>query len=191
MVEFSLLLPLFLLVILATIDFSGYFGARLSVENAARAGARVAATTTLTNYTTGTSPQTGSGIISTVVGNAADASVPSNVDCAWQGTTLSPTQYPPFTWSSTARGCIGIWYFELEPVGPPQLCTQYSAAHLAFGSYGGSTWTAAAPATGCVQADSDIVVVGVGYQFSPLTPLPALSGSALNTFGETQLLEED
>ena len=32
MVEFSLLLPLFLLVILATIDFSGYFGARLSVE---------------------------------------------------------------------------------------------------------------------------------------------------------------
>jgi hypothetical protein len=188
MVEFSLLLPLFLLVIFSTIDFSGYFGARLSVENAARAGARVATTTTLADYTSGTSPQTGSGIISTVLSNAADAAMPSNVDCVWNGTTLSPTSYPPFTWSS-GKGCIGIWYFELEKVGPPQLCTQFSATHLAFGSYSGSTWTAAAPVTGCVAADSDVVVIGVGYSYSPLTPIPALSG--LVTYGETQLLEED
>ena len=192
MVEFSLLLPLFLVVILAIVDFSGYFGARLSVENAARAGARLATTTTLAGYTSGTSPQTGSGIISTVVGTAAVASVPSNVDCKWQGTTLSPTQYPPFQWANTAKGCIGIWYFELEQNGPPQLCTQFSAANHAFGAYsgsGGNTWTAAAPATGCVAANSDVVVVGVGYNYSPLTPIPALNG--LTTYGETQLLEED
>lgn len=187
-VEFSLVLPLFLLVVLATIDFSGYFGARLSVENAARAGARLATTTTLADYTTGTAPQTGSGIISTIVGNAADASLPTNVDCKWQGTTLTPTQYPPFVWGA-GKGCIGIWYFELEKVGPPQLCTQFSTAYLAFGSYSGSTWTAAAPAAGCVAAESDVVVVGVGYNYSPLTPLPALNG--LTTYGETQLLEED
>jgi hypothetical protein len=188
MVEFSLVLPLFLLVIFATIDFSGYFGARLSVENAARAGARLATTTTLADFTTGTAPQTGSGIISTIVGNAADASLPNNADCKWQGTTLAPTQYPPFLWGA-GKGCIGIWYFELEKVGPPQLCTQFSAVNLAFGTYSGNTWTASAPATGCVAADSDVVVVGVGYNYSPLTPIPALNG--LTTYGETQLLEED
>jgi hypothetical protein len=37
-------------------------------------------------------------------------------------------------------------------------------------------------------AGDDIVVVGVGYTYSPLTPIPALNG--LNTYGETQLLEE-
>jgi hypothetical protein len=183
MVEFSLLLPLFLLVILATIDFSGYFGARLSVENAARAGARLAVIQPETAY-----PSAGSSIVTAVVANAADAALPSTTDCKWNGSTLAPTMYPPFTWS-TGKGCIGIWYFELEKVGPPQLCTQFSAANLAFGSYSGSTWTAAAPATGCVAADSDVVVVGVGYSYSPLTPIPALSG--LGTYGETQLLEED
>jgi hypothetical protein len=36
----------------------------------------------------------------------------------------------------------------------------------------------------------DLIVVGVGYRFSPLTPLPAIASTALITYGETQLLEE-
>jgi hypothetical protein len=38
--------------------------------------------------------------------------------------------------------------------------------------------------------DDDIVVVGVGYHYSPLTPLPTIASNALTTYGETQLLEE-
>ncbi|MGD0370518.1 MAG: TadE/TadG family type IV pilus assembly protein [Candidatus Dormibacteria bacterium] len=181
LVEFSLLLPLFLLVIFATIDFSGYFGARLSVENAARSGDRVAVTEPYASYS-------GPAIVSQVAAQAQDANLPSNVDCSWNGTTLAPTSYPPFTWSS-GRGCIGIWYFEMRPAGNPWLCGQWSVASSSW-----SWWTVTGTTTttkdnGCVAAGSDIVVVGVGYQFSPLTPLPALNG--FNTYGETQLLEED
>jgi hypothetical protein len=198
MVEFSLLLPLFIVVIFATIDFSGYFGARLSVENAARAGARLAVTVSSADYTANVAPDSGPGIVSQVVGNAADAGLPSTVNCTWAGTTLSPLVYPPFSFSG--RGCIGIWYFEMPTgggTGSPWLCGQWSVSAQTW-----SWWTSAGVTTGtpdkyCVVTPvsgapyQDIVVVGVGYQYSPLTPLPALSGSALNTYGETQLLEED
>ena len=184
MVEFSLLTPVFLLVILATIDFSGYFGARLSVEQASRAGARVAVTEAESAY-----PSAAASVVTQVVSHANDAQVASTADCEWSGTTLSPTTYPPFTFTGTS--CIGIWYFELTGSGSPALCTQFSVFHSAFGSYSGGVWTSATPGNGCVAPGSDIVVVGVGYHYPALTPLPALSGSALDTYGETQLLEED
>jgi hypothetical protein len=188
MVEFSLLLPLFVVIIFATIDFSGYFGARLSVENAARQGARTAVVQPLTAY-----PAAATTIQNTVIGFANDANMPSNVDCHWNGATLSPTVYPPFSWTS-GRGCIGIWYFELGQTGSPSLCAQWSLQNSEWGTWtlSGSTWSfaaASAPTSPCVTAGNDVVVVGVGYTYSPLTPVPALSG--LNTYGETQLLEED
>jgi len=33
-------------------------------------------------------------------------------------------------------------------------------------------------------------VVGVGYHYNPVTPLPTIASNALTTYGETQLLEE-
>jgi hypothetical protein len=192
MVEFSLVLPLFLLVILATIDFSGYFGSRLSVENAARAGARVAVVENQAAYVA--TPSAGTTIVSAIIGAANDAAVPSNADCTWNGTSLAVSGFPPFTWS-TGKGCIGIWYFELQSTGAPALCAQWSVQHNYMDTWVGTTETVdnMTPANwpaGCVSPTTDVVVVGVGYQYSPLTPLPALSASALNTYGETQLLEE-
>ena len=191
--EFSLVLPLFMIVVLGAIDFGGYFGARLSVENAARAADRIAAVEFQTSFS-------GPAIVSAVTAQAGDASgLPSSADCLWNGTTLTPTAYPPFTFSG--KGCIGIWYFELEQAGSPQLCTQWSVANHAFGTYSGTTWTAAAPGSGCMLEGTNVVVVGVGYQYAPLTPVPFIGSVATNcpsggdngalcTYGETQLLEE-
>jgi hypothetical protein len=117
-------------------------------------------------------------------------------NCTWAGTTLTPTTYPPFSFSG--RNCIGIWYFEMPvggATGPPWLCGQWSVSAQAW-----SWWTSAGATTttrdpNCVIAPGssttyqDIVVVGVGYTYSPLTPIPGLNG--LTTYGETQLLEED
>ncbi|MGA8015301.1 MAG: TadE family protein [Candidatus Dormiibacterota bacterium] len=183
MVEFALVAPVFLLVVFATIDYGQYFGARLSVENAARNGARYAVVEPEASY-----PTAGSGIVTAVTSASNDASIPTNTDCLWQGTTLSPTTYPPFTFSGT--GCIGIWYFELTTNGAPTLCIQWSVVHQAFGSYSGATWTASTPGSGCVEPGTDLVVVGVGYQYNPITPMPTIATSALKTYGETQLLEE-
>jgi hypothetical protein len=33
-------------------------------------------------------------------------------------------------------------------------------------------------------------VVGVGYAYKPLTPMPTIAAAALTTYGETQLIEE-
>jgi hypothetical protein len=178
--------PLFLVLVFGTIDFGGYFGSRMSVEEAARAGARVAAVEDVV------STYTGSSIVSAIAAQEGLAKVPSTTDCAWQGTTLDPNVYPPFTFSGS--GCIGIWYFDFYSAntGPPTLCTQWSVAHSAFGSYSGSTWTSGTPPSGCVAAPpgEDIVVVGVGYHYNPLTPMPTIITGALTTYGETQLLEE-
>ncbi len=194
LVEFSLVLPIFMVVIFATIDFGGYFGARLSVENAARAGDRVAVVETQAGFS-------GASIVNAISAEAQDnGGLPMNADCFWNGTTLTPTTYPPFTFSG--KGCIGVWYFQLEQVGSPQLCTQWSVANSAFGSYSGSTWTASTPAAGCFDAGGTVVVVGVGYQYAPLTPVPFIgalgtncpsggNNGALCTYGETQLLEEE
>jgi len=183
MVEFALVAPVFFLVVLATIDFGGYFSARLSVEEAARAGARVAAVQLATSYS-------GSAITAAIGAQRGMAALVTNVDCSWQGTTLDPNVYPPFTF--TGSGCVGIWYFDMtnETTGAPALCTQWSVAHSAFGSYSGSTWTASTPAAPCATPQDDLVVVGVGYHYNPLTPMPSIVSTALTTYGETQLIEE-
>jgi hypothetical protein len=174
-VEFALISPVFLILVFATIDYGGYFGDRLSVENAARVGARVAAVQEESSFS-------GSSVVSAVTGHEGPAKLPTTTDCTWQGTTLDANEYPPFTFSGS--GCIGIWYFDLlaAATGPPTLCDQWSVATQA--------WTTSPPPSGCVVAGEDIVVIGVGYRYTPFTPLPAIASNALTTYGETQLLEE-
>jgi len=184
MVEFAMVAPVFFLVVLATIDYGGYFGSRLAVEQAARAGARAATVQLESSFS-------GSAVTAAISSQHGVAVLTTNADCLWQGTTLDAGQYPPFTF--TGSGCVGVWYFDLmnETNGPPALCTQWSVAHSAFGSYSSSgTWTAATPPSGCVTPQEDLVVVGVGYKYNPLTPMPSIAAAALTTYGETQLIEE-
>jgi hypothetical protein len=194
MVEFALVFPVFLLVVFATIDYGGYFGSRLSVENAARSGARVAVWEPLDRTDPGDFSTQATVIVDTITSHANVELVPNDVACTWQGTTLSPTQYPPFTIPVTtpaSTACIGLWYFELADAGPPWLCGSWSVA-----SGGGWSWydssgsSLSSPDPDCVVAGKDLVVVGVGYQYSPYTPLPSIAAGALTTYGETQLLEE-
>ena len=144
-VEFALVAPLFLLLVFSTIDFGGYFSSRLAVEEAARAGARAAVVQVSSSYS-------GSAITGAITAQKGMAALTTTVDCIWQGTTLDPDSYPPFK-PLTGTSCVGIWYFDLmnETSGPPTLCTEWSVAHSAFGSYSGSTWTAATPPSGCAR----------------------------------------
>src|ERR1019366_1981868 len=102
MVEFAMVAPLFLLLVLATIAFGGYFASRLGVEEATRAGARAAAVQDYSSYS-------GTAITRAISAQRGLATLTTNQDCTWQGTTLDPNQYPPFTFSGS--GCVGIWYF--------------------------------------------------------------------------------
>jgi hypothetical protein len=186
-VEFALVAPLFFLLVLSTIDFGGYFSSRLSVEQAARAGARVAVVQMESSYS-------GSAITKAIAAQQGMAAITTTTDCIWQGTTLDTYVYPPFL-PRTGTSCVGVWYFDLmnEISGPPALCTQWSVEHSQFGSYSGTTWTEATgdtPPAGCVVPQEDLVVVGVGYQYKPLTPMPTIVSAALTTYGETQLIEE-
>ena len=185
--EFALILPSFLLIIFATIDFGGYFGSRLSVENAARAGARVAAIQPGTAY-----PSAGTAIVTAISGQANVGHVSTTVDCQWHGITLTPTYYPPFSLNG-GSSCIGIWYFTLQSAGPPSLCAQWSVASHAWDTWtsaGTETTGSATPQAGqslCATAADDVVVVAVGYTYSPLTPMPSIATGALTTYGETEL----
>jgi hypothetical protein len=198
LVEFALISPIFLLVIFATIDFGGYFGARLSVENAARDGARVAAVQPLKAYST----TAGATIVAAIRRQANDFSASATLqDCYWSGPTLSPTQYPPFNIPTGSTGCVGIWYFELSGTGSPTLCSQWSLTEsgqwgLWSGTFPSETWTPqpSGPPAGCVSPPTpsgvDLVVIGVGYKYSALTPMPTIASGALVTYGETELMEE-
>ena len=176
LVEFALVSPLFILLVFAAIDFGGYFGSRLAVESAADAGARVAAIENQGATFSGTA------ILNVIKADQGPASLTTNVNCTWNGTTLNPNTYPPF--SFTGNGCVGIWYFDLlaAPTGPPTLCEQWSVATQA--------WTPSTIPSGCVEPGEDVVVVGIGYRYTTLTPLPSIASGALTTYGETQILEE-
>ena len=130
--------PLFFLLVFGTIDFGGYFGSRLSVEEAARAGARVA--DVQCNQTGCT--YSGSAIVNAIVAQKGMVKLPTTVNCTWAGNSLAPSVYPPFTFSG--NGCIGIWYFNLyaATTGPPVLCGPVERGQLGAGS---GTRTAAAP----------------------------------------------
>ncbi len=187
--EFAIVAPLFFLLVFSTIDFGGYFGSRLSVEEAARAGARVAVVQCDETGCT----YSGSSIVNAIVAQEGIANLPKTVNCTWQGTTLSTNVYPPFTIPGTGNGCIGIWYFDLysSTTGPPALCGQWSVSSSAWVWYTNDGATTTTEPTGCVLPNEDIVVVGVGYHYNPLTPMPAIASNALITYGETQLLEEE
>jgi hypothetical protein len=195
MVEFALVVPVFLLLVFATIDYGGYFGSRLAVETAAAGGARVAAVQELSSFS-------GSSIVSKITSLEGPAKIITNADCSWNGTTLNPSSYPPFSFSG--QGCIGIWYFDLnaDPTGPPALCAEWSVQHSWWDVWNvtnGDETTDVSSSNfttddggvdSCVAATDDIVVVGVGYQYQSLTPLPAIAANALITYGETEMLEE-
>jgi Flp pilus assembly protein TadG len=178
-------------MVLGTIDFAGYFAARLSVENAARSAVRFAATqcdpSTCTNANpvwTNAQPPVAGTIEQVAVNSSNDAHI-IDQDCPTNLATLTP-----------GTGCITISYYDLNsgslacPSGPGSctstLCAQWSASTdtLTFqGTYTSST---------CLVPNRTLVQVLVGYNYKPLTPIPLPTNgwSGLTTSAESQLLEE-
>ncbi len=202
--------PLFLLVVFATIDYGGYFGSRLSIENAARAAVRYASVqgcpttgagiTSAGNnacWTNASTPAAGT-IEAQVIGNAGDAKV-TNQDCpdsdgVWPPSATDLATLTPDT------GCISIRYYDLNAsdqtctAGPGTcqltLCAVWSATSDELTVESGYT-----PGANClVNASSsvaNIVQVLVGYNYRPLTPMPSMLGSVMTTTAaESQLILE-
>jgi hypothetical protein len=204
MVEFALLCPLFLIVVLATIDYGGYFSARLSVENAARAGVRFAVTQACgqpqstptiqcpgSAWTTSTSPTstTIEGVIRSAANGTLSHSPVPNADCLWNGSTVpqfgpdgTSSSYFDFKVPSGSIGCMSISYWDISTGTSAALCAYFSAA--SGWHFQGSYTT-----DNCVVAD-DLIQVTVGFQYQTLTPLPAVVSSALTTAATIDLLEE-
>jgi hypothetical protein len=190
MVEFALVAPSCLLTALAIVDFAGYFGAQLSVEQAAQAGARFAAVQACSGsgtscavgaWSTATPPAAGS-IESVIVGASGDAQL-QNQNCLSNGSPI-PSFGPGATVPTTATSCISVSYWDTTAGSAPTLCAYYNASTgWAFqGSY---------TATTCLLAKKDLVQVTVGYRYQPTTPLPAAFTSALATNATTDLLLEN
>jgi Flp pilus assembly protein TadG len=212
MVEFAMVFPVFLLLVLASVDYGGYFAARLSVENAARNAARWAATevcpttgagvTSASNnacWTNAQPPAPGT-IEAAAISTASDAHI-INQDCpdsdsAWPPSATDLATLTPDT------GCISIRYYDLTAnqtqtcTGGPGTCSmQYCASWSAGGdqlqvdtpTYSlGTNCLIAATATG-----ANIVQVLVGYNYQPTTPMPKMLGATMTTTSaETQLVLE-
>jgi hypothetical protein len=213
MVEFAMVLPLFLLVVLATIDYGGYFGSRLSIENGARAAVRYATvqgcpitgagSTTVGNnacWTNAATPPAGT-IEAQVIANTNDARV-RNQDCpdsdgAWPPSAADLATLAPDT------GCISIRYYDLNTsaqscsggAGSPgtcqlTLCAIWSATsdelQVQSGfSLGGNCLVNASSSV------ANIVQVLVGYDYTPMTPMPSFLGASMTTTAaESQLILE-
>jgi hypothetical protein len=192
MVEFGLVAPSCILVALAIIDFAGYFGAQLSVEQASQAGARFAAVQACSPainsthcvagpWSTATPPTAGS-IEAVIVGASGDAHV-QNQNCLSNGSPV-PSFGPGATVPSGATSCISISYWDTTLGSAPTLCAYYNAS---------TTWVFEGTYTtaNCVLANKDLVQVTVGYRFQPTTPLPATFSSALATNATTDLIMEN
>ena len=114
----------------------------------------------------------------------------------WNGTSLNPASYPPFGPLTTP--CVGIWYFQLSTSNCtsscfPALCAQWSVQRNSWDDWTGGTETTGntEPPSNCVTSDPpNLVVVGIEYHYSTLTPLHTLASGALTTYAETELLEE-
>jgi Flp pilus assembly protein TadG len=218
MVEFAMVLPVFLIVVLGAVDYGGYFAARLSVENAARAAVRYAAAQTCPAsasngveagnnacWTNQNPPSAGSTTIEAAAIAAANDAHITNVDCpdsdgAWPPSAADLATLTPDT------GCISIRYYDLNTSAQTctvvngnvvpgtcqlTLCASWSAAsdELTVAS------TSFTLGTNCLIAASstsaNIVQVLVGYNFQPLTPMPAMLGSVMTTTAaESQLILE-
>jgi Flp pilus assembly protein TadG len=215
MVEFAMVLPVFLLVVLATIDYGGYFGSRLSIENAARAAVRYAAVQACPNsasngveagnnacWTSQNPPPAGSTTIEAAAIAASNDAHITNVDCpdsdgAWPPSAADLATLAPDT------GCISIRYYDLNAsaqsctggAGSPgtcqlTLCATWSAIsdelQVQSGfSLGGDCLVNASSSV------ANIVQVLVGYDYRPMTPMPSFLGASMTTTAaESQLTLE-
>jgi Flp pilus assembly protein TadG len=190
MVEFALVAPACILTALAIIDFAGYFGAQLSVEQASQAGARFAAVQACSGsgtscavgaWSTATPPAAGS-IEAVIVKASGDARV-QNQNCLSSGSAV-PSFGPGATVPTAATSCISISYWDTTAGSAPTLCAYYNAS---TGWVFEGTYTA----TTCLLANTDLVQVTVGYRYQPTTPLPATFTSALATNATTDLIMEN
>jgi Flp pilus assembly protein TadG len=216
MVEFAMVLPVFLIMVLGAVDYGGYFAARLSVENAARAAVRDAAVQACPTIEsngveagnnacwTNQNPAGSTTIEAAAIAAANGANV-TNVDCpdshgAWPPSAADLATLPPDT------GCISIRYYDLNTSAQTctvvngnvvpgtcqlTLCASWSAAtdELTAAS------TSFILGTNCLipasSSGANIVQVLVGYNFQPLTPMPAMLGSVMTTTAaESQLILE-
>jgi Flp pilus assembly protein TadG len=191
MVEFAMVLPVFVLLLFSIIDFGSFYGAQLSVENAARAGVRFAvvqqcvpngSTCGGTAWSTSATPPAGT-VEAAIRSASTEVSIP-NVSCLWNGSVVP--EYGPngsskttfnFTVPSGSRGCISISYWNTTAATTPTLCAYYSAA-------AGWVFETGYTSANCVVAN-DIVQVTVGYQYSMLTPVPAVVSNAFTTTAAT------
>lgn len=192
-----MVVPVFLLTLFGIIDFGTFYGAQLSVQNAARAGDRFAAVQACdpsgsscsgTAWSTAAAPPSGT-IEATIRATSTDAAIP-NVNCLWNGSAVpafgpsgSSSSTFTFTVPSGSTGCISISYWNITASTTPTLCAYYSA------SAGWEFQTGYTSAT-CVVAN-DLVQVTVGYKYQTLTPVPsALTGAFTTTAATTDQLEE-
>jgi hypothetical protein len=195
-VEFALVAPVFLLVVFATVDFGGYFGSRLSVENAARAGSRFAvvqacgATSSTacgsTAWTSAANPNSTTTIEGVIRAAASYPLTIPNVDCTWSGGVPGSglASIP-----SGQTGCISIAYFNISHTAQT-LCAYWSVSsgwQLPNSAY---NLNGAGGLTACVVA-GNLIQITVMAHYSTLTPVPALPSSALDTTATIQLTEED
>jgi Flp pilus assembly protein TadG len=200
MVEFAMVAPVLIAVIFGGIDYGGYFASRLSVENAARVAARAAVVEVC--------PTTGTGITS--AGNPANcwtnaAAPPSrtieqvaiaasadarilNKDCPDSDSVWPPSAADLAT-LTPGTGCIAVRYYYVN--GSSQsLCAAWSVTNDEM-----TTYSAYPMGTDCLippgSGGADIVQVVVGYNYSPLVPIPWFTGAGLlTTSAETQLVLE-
>ena len=199
--EFALVLPVILALVFGGIDFGGYFASRLSVENAARVAVRAAAVDVCPTSGAGIAPQVGppsacwssasppaSGTIEQVAISAAPDARILNKDCPDQDSVWPPSGSDLAT-LTPGTGCISIRYYYLN--GSTQsLCATWSA-----GADEMTTNSLYPMGTDCLipaaSSGADVVQVVIGYNYSPLIPIPWFSGSGLTTTSAaTQLVLE-
>ncbi|MGD0447202.1 MAG: TadE/TadG family type IV pilus assembly protein [Candidatus Dormibacteria bacterium] len=197
--EVALVLPVLLALIFGGIDYGGYFASRLSVENAARVAVRAAAvdvcpitgvgvtqTGNTSCWSNATAPVSGT-IERIAMAAAADANI-LNKDCPDSDSVWPPSAADLAT-LTPGTGCVSIRYYYLN--GSTQsLCANWSATNDEM-----TTQTLYPMGTDCVipaaSTGADVVQVVIGYNYSPLIPIPWFKGSGLTTTAaETQLVLE-
>ena len=199
MAEFALVLPVLLALIFGGIDYGGYFASRLSVENGARVAVRAAVvdvcpttgsgvtqTGNTACWSNATSPLSGT-IEQMAISAAADAHI-LNKDCPDSDSVWPPSATDLAT-LTPGSGCISIRYYYLN--GSTQsLCANWSVTNDVM-----TTQTSYPMGTDCVipatSSGANIVQVVIGYNYSPLIPIPWFTGAGrTTTSAETQLVLE-
>jgi Flp pilus assembly protein TadG len=180
MAEFALVLPVLLALVFGGIDYGGYFASRLSVENAARVAVRAAAvdvcptsgigvtqTGNTSCWSNATAPVSGT-IEQVAISATADARI-LNKDCP-DSDSIWPPSATDLATLTPDTGCISSRYYYLN--GSTQsLCAAWSA-----GTDEMTTYSSYPMGTDCVtpatSSGADVVQVVIGYNYSPLIPIP-------------------